>query len=67
MRLIISPSDHGWEVRGDSDRVDEFATSAEAEQAARDLARELRENGVPVSVWRREPGGRLVEAEDPAA
>lgn len=63
MRLVISPSDRGWEVRGGGDRIDEFPTLAEAEQAARDLACELRQKGRPASVWRRDLGGRLVAIE----
>lgn len=64
VRLIVGPADHGWEVRGDSDRVDAFVTLEEAERAARALARELRARGRPASIWRRELGGRLVEAPD---
>lgn len=62
MRLIVGPSDHGWEVRGDGDLIDEFATEEAAELAARALARELGEKGRKASVWRRDPAGGLSEA-----
>jgi hypothetical protein len=61
VRLIVAPSDHGWELKGDGDRVEAFDTLADAETAARILARELVRGGRAASVWRRELDGRLVE------
>ena len=62
LHLIVAPSDRGWEVKGNGDRIEEFATRTEAQDAAMALACEVKANGRAVSVWEREPSGRLVEA-----
>lgn len=62
LRLIVTPGEVGWEVTGDGDIIEAFATRTEAQDAAISLARELNANGRPTSVWRRELDGRLVEA-----